>query len=68
MIPLYTRMRKIELFLDRDYLPDDIRRIFKGHLLRLNEQRTMKAKERNLESETFFARLGGAMGIDNEES
>ena len=68
MIPLYTRMRKIELFLDRDYLPDDIRRIFKGHLLRLNEQRTMKAKERNLESEAFFARLGGVMGIDKEES
>ena len=68
MIPLYTRMRKIELFLNRDYLPDDIRRIFKGHLLRLNEQRTMKARERNLESEVFFARLGGAMGIDNEES
>ena len=68
MIPLYTRMRKIELFLDRAYLPDDIRRIFKGHLLRLNEQRTMKARERNLESEVFFARLGGAMGIDNEES
>ena len=68
MIPLYTRMRKIELFLDRDYLPDDIRRIFKGHLLRLNEQRTMKAKERSLDSEAFFARLGGVMGIDNEES